>query len=150
LFSKWTAKLNIPPRWPAVHLLIRFLGEDMPIHHNMLGHIPSDTERILFPIANQELGAESSSAYLNVLNPGAEVPLHEHPVEEIIVCLSGTAECSFNGGTSQRYETGSVVIIPANTPHSLTNIGAGHLRQLTFFSANDPKTQWHEPKGSVT
>jgi quercetin dioxygenase-like cupin family protein len=121
----------------------------MPIHHNMLGRTPSETERILFPIANQALGAESSSVYENVLNPGAEVPLHEHPIEEVIVCISGTAECSFNGGAWQRYETGSVVIIPANTPHSLKNVGPGYLRQLTFFSANTNKTQWHEPKGSV-
>jgi quercetin dioxygenase-like cupin family protein len=77
------------------------------------------------------------------------VPLHEHAVEEVIVCISGTAECSFNGGAAQRYETGSVVIIPANTPHFLKNIGGGHLRQLAFFSAKAPKTQWHEPKGSV-
>ena len=122
----------------------------MPIHHHMLGKMPSDTERILVPIANEELGAQSSSAYENVLSPGAEVPLHEHAVEEIIVCISGIAECSFNGGAAQRYEAGSVVIIPANTPHSLRNIGADHLRQLTFFSANTPKTQWHEPQGSVT
>ena len=121
----------------------------MPIHHNMLGRTPSETERILFPIANQALGAESSSVYENVLNPGAEVPLHEHPIEEVIVCISGTAECSFNGGAWQRYETGSVVIIPANTPHSLKNVGPGYLRQLTFFSANTNETQWHEPKGSV-
>lgn len=121
----------------------------MPIHHNMLGRTPSDTERILFPIANQALGATSSSVYENVLNPGAEVPLHEHPIEEVIVCLGGTAECSFNGGAWQRYETGSVIIIPANTRHSLRNVGDGYLRQLTFFSANMNETQWHEPKGSV-
>jgi len=55
----------------------------------------------------------------------------------------------FNGGAWRGYETGSVVIIPANTPHSLKNVGSGYLRQLTFFSANTTKTQWHEPKGSV-
>ena len=121
----------------------------MAIHHNMLGRTPSETERILFPIANHALGAESSSVYENVLNPGAEVPLHEHPIEEVIVCTSGTAECSFNGGPWQRYEAGSVVIIPANTPHCLRNTGAGYLRQLTFFSASTNTTQWHEPKGSV-
>lgn len=121
----------------------------MPIHHNMLGKVPSNTERILVPIANEELGSQSSSAFENVLSPGAEVPLHQHAVEEIIVCISGTAECSFNGGVAQQYEAGSVVIIPANTPHSLKNIGACYLRQLTFFSANAPKTQWHESNGSV-
>jgi quercetin dioxygenase-like cupin family protein len=57
----------------------------MPIHHNMLGRTPAETERILFPKANQALEAESSSVYENVLSPGAEVPLHEHPIEEIIV-----------------------------------------------------------------
>ena len=121
----------------------------MPVHHDMLGQTPSATERILFPIADPALGTQASLAYENVLNPGAEVPLHQHPVEEVIVCLSGVAECSFGGGPWQRYEPGSVLIIPPNTPHSLRNIGPGLLRQLAFMPTSVNQTEWLQPKGSV-
>ena len=122
----------------------------MPVHHNMLGQLPSETERILFPIANQTLGATASSVYENVLNPGAEAPLHQHPIEEVIVCIAGTGECSINGAAWQRYEAGSVLIIPANTPHRLRNTGPGHLRQLAFFAATTNETVWLEAKGSLS
>ena len=121
----------------------------MPVHHNMLGRTPSATERILFPIADQALGTHAALVYENVLNPGTTVPLHQHPYEEIIVCTAGVAECSFDGGPWQRYEPGSVLIIPANTPHSLRNIGSGLLRQLAFMPTGVNQTFWLEHKGSV-
>lgn len=121
----------------------------MPIHHRMLGKLPSVTERILSPIADASLGCVASSAYENVLNPGAVVPLHRHPIEEVIVCLEGTAECSIGEGAWERYEAGSVVIIPANAPHRLRNVGQGHLRQLAFFATTRNETSWLEDKGSL-
>lgn len=121
----------------------------MPVHHNMLGKTPSVTERLLFPIADHVLGAQASLVYENVLNPGAMVPLHQHPCEEIIVCTAGVAECSLNGEPWQRYGPGSVLIIPADTPHSLRNIGSGLLRQLAFMPASVNHTVWLEHKGSV-
>ena len=122
----------------------------MPVHHNMLGQLPTETERILFPIASQSLGASASSVYENVFNPGAEAPLHQHPIEEVIVCISGTAECSIGGGAWQSYSAGSVLIIPANTPHRLRNTGSGYLRQLAFFAATTNETVWLEDKGSLS
>jgi len=125
------------------------LRSAMPVHHNMLGRTPSSTERILFPIADQALGTHASLVYENVLNPGTTVPLHQHPYEEVIVCTAGAAECSFNGGPWQRYEPGSVLIIPPNTPHSLRNIGSGLLRQLAFMPTGENQTVWLEHKGSI-
>ena len=71
----------------------------MPIHHNLLGAQLVSTERIFRPIADEARGAKYCSAYENVVVGGATVPMHRHAVEEIIVCLSGTAECTFEGGT---------------------------------------------------
>jgi quercetin dioxygenase-like cupin family protein len=121
----------------------------MPIHHNMLGNKPTTTERILFPIADQSLGTSSSLVYENVLNPGAEVPLHQHPVEEVIVCTEGIAECSIGGGTWEKYGVGSVLVIPAGTPHTLRNTGSGLLRQLAFMPSGTNQTKWLAEKGSV-
>lgn len=121
----------------------------MPIHHNMLGAIPTDTERTFVALANEELGALSCSVHENILNPNAVVPWHQHAVEEIIVCLSGVGECTFEGAAPEQYRGGSVLVIPANMPHSLRNVGADRLCQLAILGGVSPGTQWLEPEGSV-
>jgi quercetin dioxygenase-like cupin family protein len=122
----------------------------MPIRHNALGAEPKSTERVFVPIAGAPFGAGNFVAFENVLVPGAVIPLHQHAVEELLVCLAGEAECSFNGGPFEPYRAGSCVTIPANTPHTIRNTGAGELRQLSFFPAADQRTHWIEPAGSVT
>jgi quercetin dioxygenase-like cupin family protein len=122
----------------------------MPIHRNALGHQPTSTERVFARIAGGAQGGHTFIAFENVLLPGAVVPLHQHAVEEVLVCLAGEAECSFNGGSSEPYAAGSVVVIPANTPHTLRNTGPGEMRQLSFFPAPSQDTVWLEPQGSVS
>src|SRR5512147_1838994 len=121
----------------------------MPIHHQLLGKVPSDTDRIRNYLADEDLGAKHCSAHENVLKPGAEVPAHLHGVEEVIVCLEGEAECTLGDGQPAKYQAGSVVIIPANTPHVMRNTGQSNLRQICFFAGNPTKTQWVESQGSV-
>lgn len=121
----------------------------MPIHHLMLGKNPTDTDRIRNYLANKDLGAKQCSAHENVLKPGAVVPGHLHEVEEIIVCLEGEGECTFAGQLPARYQAGSVVIIPSNTPHVLRNVGQSNLRQICFFAGNPTNTRWVGTEGSV-
>lgn len=121
----------------------------MPIHHNQLGTLPGNTERVFRAIANAKLGASCCSVHENVLVGGAVIPTHKHAVEEILVCLSGTAECTFQGTAPEAYGAGSVVIIPANTAHTIRNTGSGLLRQLAFFAGDPPRTEWLEAPGSV-
>jgi quercetin dioxygenase-like cupin family protein len=121
----------------------------VPIHHNLLGAQLTSTERIFRSIADESRGAQSCSAYENVVVAGATVPMHRHAVEEIIICLSGTAECTFEGADPEVYGAGSVLIIPAGKLHSLRNTGPSELRQLSFFPDSNPNTQWVESAGSV-
>src|SRR5690349_3784216 len=121
----------------------------MPILHDMLSALPTSTERILSAIASPALGASSCSAYWNVVVAGAVIPLHKHAVEELIVCLSGSAECSFDGAEAEPYGAGSVIIIPANVPHTIRNVGSEPLRQIAFFAGITPGTEWLEPQGSM-
>ena len=69
----------------------------MPIHHSMLGSIPTATERTFIAVADSTLGTQTLSVHENVLNPDALVPWHQHEVEEVIVCISGLGECTFQG-----------------------------------------------------
>ncbi len=121
----------------------------MPIHHGMLGKVPTETERIRNYLADEALGAKECSAHENVLKPDAVVPCHQHGVEEVIVCLEGEGECTFPNQEPAKYFAGSVVIIPPNTPHVLRNAGAGLLRQICFFAGNPTHTRWVELEGSV-
>ena len=121
----------------------------MPIHHHLLGKVPVRTDRIRNYLADENLGATQCSAHENVLVPGAEVPTHMHGVEEVIVCLEGEGECTFANQPSARYQAGSVIIIPPNTPHALRNVGKVNLRQLCFFAGNPTNTRWVGSEGSV-
>lgn len=121
----------------------------MPIRHNMLGSIPTDTERTFITLADGQVGTLSCSVHENVLNPEAIVPWHLHPVEEVIVCMSGVGECTFQDCAPAKYRAGSVLIIPPNTPHTLRNVGPDRLSQLAILGGIVPGTQWMEPEGSV-
>jgi quercetin dioxygenase-like cupin family protein len=121
----------------------------MPIQHNMLGAIPTNAERTFVTLAGEGLGARSCSVHENVLNQNAVVPWHLHAVEEIIVCISGVGECTFQGSAPEQYQAGSVLVIPANTPHTLKNVGPDRLCQLAVLGGQPSGTQWLEPEGSV-
>ena len=121
----------------------------MPIHHNLHGKSPVQTERIRNYLADEELGAQQCSAHENVLKPGVKVPSHMHGVEEVIVCLEGEGECTFANQPPARYQAGSVIIIPPNTAHVLRNVGTVNLRQICFFAGNPTDTRWVASEGSV-
>ena len=122
----------------------------MPIHHNMLGSIPTATERTFVAVADASLGAQTLSVHENVLNTEAVVPWHQHEAEEIIVCISGVGECTFQGRASEQYRAGSVLIIPPRTPHTLTNIGEERLIQFAILGGASPGTTWRDNDGSVS
>ncbi|MBS0448713.1 MAG: cupin domain-containing protein [Proteobacteria bacterium] len=121
----------------------------MPIHHAMLGTLPTSTERTFTALATPALGTSVCSVHENILNAGAVVPLHKHHVEEVIVCLAGSGECTFEGASPEPYRAGSVLIIPAGVAHTLRNAGDERLCQLAILAGPEPATQWLEPEGSV-
>ena len=114
----------------------------MPIYHNQLDTMPADTERVFRTIFKADSSNTPCSLLENVLVAHAVIPLHVHSVTEILICLSGTAECSFNGAAAEAYAAGSVVVIPPNTPHTIRNTGDALLRQLSFLAGEPPDTRW--------
>ena len=122
----------------------------MPIHHGMLGSIPTATERTFIAVADSTLGTQTLSVHENVLNPDALVPWHQHEVEEVIVCISGLGECTFQGRAPEQFRAGSVLIIPPRTQHSLRKIGAERLVQFAILGSASPDTKWLDTDGSVS
>ncbi len=57
------------------------------------------------------------------LAPGAKIPEHSHPHEQIGTVLKGSLELSI--GTEKRIvNPGQAYVIPSNVPHSGKNLGA--------------------------
>ena len=51
------------------------------------------------------------------VDEGAEVPLHQHPHEQIMHVVKGTFSFTLDGATNT-YTDGDVVVIPSHIPHA--------------------------------
>ena len=68
------------------------------------------------------------------LGPEAPAISHKHPGEEIIYVLEGSLEYRIDGQPAQRYGAGEVLMVPAETVHSVRNVGEGNAAELgTYF-----------------
>ena len=68
------------------------------------------------------------------LGPDAPSIRHKHPGEEIIYVLEGALEYRIDGQPTQTYSAGEVLMVPAETVHSVRNVGVGNATELaTYF-----------------
>jgi quercetin dioxygenase-like cupin family protein len=68
------------------------------------------------------------------LGPEAPAVRHKHPGEEIIYILEGSLEYSIDGQEPRTYEAGEALLVPAETVHSVRNVGDGNASELaTYF-----------------
>ncbi|MEX1254250.1 MAG: cupin domain-containing protein [Dehalococcoidia bacterium] len=73
--------------------------------------------------------------------PGDRIPLHTHPIEEVIVIEEGEAEVSL-GDERQTVGGGGVIFIPTGVAHGLRNAGEANLRLLAVFSSTTISLQY--------
>lgn len=66
--------------------------------------------------------------------PGDAIPLHTHDVDEAITILSGQAETRL-GDERRHVGAGTVIFIPAGTPHGTANAGDEPLQIHAVFPA---------------
>jgi quercetin dioxygenase-like cupin family protein len=93
------------------------------------------TEIPFFPgvIGRITLTGTNLMAFYVELAHDSLVPKHNHPHEQMGICLQGTA--LFQGDTTSYTVThGMTYYIPAYEHHSVTNIGETTARFLDFFS----------------
>jgi quercetin dioxygenase-like cupin family protein len=74
------------------------------------------------------------SAYIVNAKPGQGPPLHTHPYVEVAFTLEGCATITV-GHETQETKAGSIVVIPANTPHCFVNSGNTILRQIDIHAS---------------
>jgi quercetin dioxygenase-like cupin family protein len=67
------------------------------------------------------------------LGPEAPAVRHKHPGEEIIYVLEGTLEYSIDGRQPRTYRAGEALMVPAETVHSVRNVGDGPAQELATY-----------------
>ena len=85
------------------------------------------------PISSDRSFVEGLCALVDVVAPNDRVPLHTHPVDEMIVLEEGTAEVTL-GDEVRTLAAGAVIFVPAETPHGAVNVGEAPARFLGVFS----------------
>ncbi len=91
--------------------------------------------RSLVPIrklVGQEVGAEHSTVWEQVMQPGEQIQCHYHEVEESVTFFTGRIEVQEAEETWQ-FDAPATAFFPANVWHSIRNIGAEPVRLMTFF-----------------
>jgi mannose-6-phosphate isomerase-like protein (cupin superfamily) len=61
-------------------------------------------------------------------------PLHKHPYVEVAFTIEGGATITV-GDKQHEVKAGSIVVIPANTPHRFVNSGDTTLRQIDIHAS---------------
>ena len=105
-----------------VFLLSNFSYADgiIVLHSNLSS--TTNNNNTIMGIATPSLGAKDSEIWRSQIEINSKTPLHQHEAEEIVVLLSGTLEAEVNG-KSVSCTAPCTIILPANEPHMLKNIG---------------------------
>ena len=67
------------------------------------------------------------------IGPEAPVVRHKHAGEEIIYVLEGSLEYAIDGQPPRTYEAGEALLVPAETVHSVRNVGTGNGVELATY-----------------
>ena len=73
------------------------------------------------------------------LGPEAPPIRHKHPGEEIIYVLEGTLEYDIDGVGPKTYAAGEALMVPAETPHAVRNVGEGKAAELATYVVEQGK-----------
>jgi quercetin dioxygenase-like cupin family protein len=73
------------------------------------------------------------------LDPEAPAVRHKHPGEEIIYVIAGTLEYSLDGRPPLTVGAGEGLTVPAETVHSVRNVGTGRAVELATYVVDKDK-----------
>jgi len=86
---------------------------------------------------------EETSIQRFVIEPGAEVPEHDHPHEQIGVITEGAITFVVDG-EELIVETGDTYVIPGDEPHGARNDGGETVVGYDIFSPPRANPDWRE------
>lgn len=95
------------------------------------GKVENTCRRML---VNPDKGSGAITLGELIMKPGAELPMHTHRIEEVIVITKGTATAVL-GDETYALEPGDVILAPAGIRHMLANRGSEPMGFLFFYPA---------------
>ena len=95
------------------------------------------------PGGNSEAHVDDITLIIEEIAPGDRIPLHTHPINEVIVIHEETPEVTL-GDDTQEVGPGTVVFIPAGTPHGTRNASTSPIRIHAMFPSERIGIQYLE------
>jgi quercetin dioxygenase-like cupin family protein len=88
-------------------------------------------------LADARTGARGLTVLLNIVEPGASIPLHRHRAEESGIVLEGEIWALIN---DERFTVtpDRTIVFPAGEPHAWGNSGAAVARVVWVWNSADP------------
>ena len=93
------------------------------------GMVENTLRRVL---VNSERGAGATTLGELIMNPGTELPLHTHRIEETMIITRGIATLIL-GDETHTLKQGDVILAPAGIKHVLANRGDEPMGFLFFY-----------------
>ena len=84
------------------------------------------------PGDSSDVKVESIAVIFEAIAPGDRIPLHTHPIDEVIVVDEGRATVRL-GDETREVGADTVVFVPANTPHGTSNETEESVRLHAMF-----------------
>ncbi len=103
--------------------------------HDQFGDIPNRPGIQGRTLAGPEHGITTFFIQEDRLETGARIPLHTHPVDEVLVVVEGRLTVTA-GAETQTVPSDTTLVIPPGTPHRLVNDGPDSVRILAAAAWN--------------
>ncbi|WP_435092954.1 cupin domain-containing protein [Halorubrum sp. N11] len=101
------------------------------------------TEAVDGVFLTQGAAGDETSIQRFVIDPGAEVPKHDHPHEQVGVITEGTITFVVDG-EDRVVEAGDTYVIPGDEPHAARNDGDETVVGYDIFSPPRTNPDWQE------
>lgn len=104
---------------------------------------PAVRVRADFPLSAAH-GTVSTAVVVFELEPGCKLGRHTDSAEEVLMIVNGTV-CVTVGDEEGVVSEGEMAVVPAQVPHSVTNIGEATAKVVGFFSSGHVVAEFDEP-----
>lgn len=91
---------------------------------------------ITFPMVGKSDGAQAFSAGVTSFQPGVDVPMHSHNVEEMVIILEGAGECEIDG-VVKPVKTWDTTYVPAGVVHCFRNTSAAQMSIMWVYGSTN-------------
>ena len=96
-----------------------------------------------FPMVGKADGALAFSAGVTSFQPGVDVPMHSHNVEEMVIVLEGEGECVLDGVTSP-VKTWDTTYVPAGVVHCFRNTSDAQMSIMWVYGSTSVTRTFEE------